>query len=928
MSIQPGRFRPTRSRGVANRIACILVLAAAIPACDRPPATQSTAPPAAPAPAVPSTKLLVEQLADARIDSAKLKLGLKHFDEALALAISAWRADPASTEARALVGSLLAETVWNLPALQLDHGLPIEQLAFAAPSSLWVGLGGTGNPVVLWNLETLKVENVLFPSVEGPIRSMVLGAQGRSLVVERGSATLLCDARTLKPIRDIGTIPDFVTPSSAEVFSPEGLLFAHPTFALNDDKSIVWNLRDASSGELIRASEPFPAGSPPPLAAFLDREKLRVIHADGSLFEMPVSPVEPVKTTPMPDPATFLNAQFSSDGQAVLTLHSQGPHEPPVQSIVAYAEGDDHSLDSTAMMERFPWNRHPNVWNGLMNSPEDRPFTIDATRLQMETGQHAPVITRSNMSAVAFHGSEVMTGEESGEVTVRHLLPLPVKLEGGPAAAEVDAEKVAVVAALCDALSGLHYDEENRTFISLSTDQRFENLAQVNVETMSAVFPDRNFSTMIAGFQSHRLRLADAAALLPLWDRLARMDSTGKTWPEVLELSKGMGDHPWRQELEIAARARGGLPAVDSVKCRWLDPERISAAFDTENPEVILATIQGTGGKGPAAAAALALALKSDHPEWIASCVAQAVDLPPVLRQIATSRIAWIEGRKADGLSPWPENFPGMQEIRRREDWDGWELADFGPALDDIRNSLQQELAAVEIPKDSTAEQRLEVIKRLEAPETVTTIGKPRFALACMKAAIELAEIKQESEAAVKLAVTARNLGAPEERCMRAEATALTNLGKYDEARALWIVLLTEHPVEKQLPGDYAEAAYTAFENADPEQAMIILTTGMHRYPQDANFALRAGWVALLTGNAERAFDFLKAGKRVGYPEAKRENATALLVIAAAQCGAYDDATVYFNDLIAIDEAWVDPTTLDTLDWPEELKLILRPFMH
>ena len=39
-------------------------------------------------------------------------------------------------------------------------------------------------------------------------------------------------------------------------------------------------------------------------------------------------------------------------------------------------------------------------------------------------------------------------------------------------------------------------------------------------------------------------------------------------------------------------------------------------------------------------------------------------------------------------------------------------------------------------------------------------------------------------------------------------------------------------------------------ENADSQQAVEILTTGLRRFPQDANFALRAGWVALLTGNS------------------------------------------------------------------------------
>ena len=269
-----------------------------------------------------------------------------------------------------------------------------------------------------------------------------------------------------------------------------------------------------------------------------------------------------------------------------------------------------------------------------------------------------------------------------------------------------------------------------------------------------------------------------------------------------------------------------------------------------------------------------------------------------------------------------------QQEIRQREDWDGWEQADFEPALEMIHQCVLEELVAIEVPKNSTPEQRKAVADRLADPETVATVGKPRFALACMNAALAFSEHKEESETTFQLANTARNLGAPAEPCMRAEALALTAMGDYQKAHPIWIELITEHPLETQIPGDYAEAAYTAFENADPQQAMTILTTGMHRYPNDGNFALRAGWVALLTGNSDRGYQFLQAGKRIGFPEEKVENALALLTIAAAQTGSYDDATVYFNDLLRLDPAWAKVVTLDTLDWPDELKTTLSQFMH
>jgi hypothetical protein len=234
------------------------------------------------------------------------------------------------------------------------------------------------------------------------------------------------------------------------------------------------------------------------------------------------------------------------------------------------------------------------------------------------------------------------------------------------------------------------------------------------------------------------------------------------------------------------------------------------------------------------------------------------------------------------------------------------------------------ELAAIAVPANSTPEQRKAVLERLIDPATVQAVGKARYAKACLKAAFAFSSFKEESEATFKLANIARSLGEAPSPCLRAEAMALTSLGSYQAAHERWIALITEHPVETHEPGDYAEAAYTSFENADPRQAMAILTTGLHRFPNDANFALRAGWVALLTGNAERAYRFLLTGRQIGYPAEKLENAIALLAIAASQTGAAEDAAAFYQDLIDLSADWKKPETIESLDWPEELKASLR----
>ncbi|MEO5713291.1 MAG: hypothetical protein ABIT37_07365 [Luteolibacter sp.] len=891
-----------------------LALAALVSGCKPPPSAKTGAPkPAAP---VADTNL-APQLAAARVDAAKTKSP----DEALALLVSALTVDPQSEEARAAIDKILSETTWNWPTLTLDHHLPIDQVAFASPSSLWVSLSGDANTTVLWDLESLKVTNVLFPTDKDPTRDLIFDPSHQSVVVRRGSVNLLCNARTLKPVRDLGPVPDFLTPSAVIAFSPEGLLVTHPSFVSEQDHSIVWHIKDAASGEIIRSSDPLPESAPHPLAAYLDRRELRVLNADGSLMEMPLSPVEPIVHTPPKSPANLLNAQFAADGNAALTLQEQGPHLPPVQAKLVFGGSEDTSLTPQSLAEHFPWSQHPNIWNGLMNNTAQAGFRINGQQLDILSSPHSPLRAATDITAAAFSKDRVIIGEKNGTLAIHRLLPLPVKSSVSGKPATIDAASLTAIQQLAEAVAGTRYDVKERSFTRLGADERLKALNACAMDSIHGIFPDLEFRPLVDAIQATETRHATPEALLPLWNRLALADAGGKSWPSILSLSKDLEKTPWYQELTAAVISRTAEKPTDS---EWNAPVRMEKVFDSAETADILAAINAAGGKGPGAAAALSLALASVHPEWIEACLSKATDLPPVLRKIAKSRIAWLENRKADALSVWPELFPTLAEIRLREDWEGWEQADFSPALEKLRQCANDELTAVEVPEDSTPEQRKAVAARLSDPATLATIGRNRFANACLKAALAMSAFKEDKEATFELAARARELGAAPEPCLRAEALALTALGDYKEAHPRWIELITEHPVETHLPGDYAEAAYTAFENADPRQAMEILTTGIHRYPQDANFALRAGWVALLTGNPERAYQFLQAGQRIGFPHEKLENATALLAIAAAQNGANDDATVYFKDLLKISSDWENPETIETLDWPEELKATLR----
>jgi len=826
---------------------------------------------------------VVSQLADARVDAAKIKLSQNRPDEALALLVSALKGAPASPEARDLARDILKETRWNLPALTLKHPLAVEQLAFAAPASLWVSLcGGSGNTTVRWNLEGPQIESVLFPTGDGETRSLIQDPASQALVVERQSVTLLCDAKSLKPIRELGHLPQDLTPSAVIVFSKDGLLMAHPESV--SDRSWIWHVRDTATGEIIRSSKPAAADAPRPLAAAIDRDRLRVLAADGGLLEIPISPVAPILATAMPEPVKLLQAQFSRDGNSVLTLQDLGPHEAPAPSIISYGESDDGSLETDALIQRFPWSRHPNLWTSLMKNPQQPPFTMEGNFVNLLTGRHAPLFADSPVTAIAFGGDNVVIGEENGTVTVHRLLPLPAAIAAGPGAGTLDGAALVALQHLSHALAGIRYDEAQRTFTRISPRERVQCFEAVDFNVILPTFPQLDFSALITAFKATEIRTAGPETLLPLSARLARAIATGDPPPEV------------------------------------------TAAFQSGDSPAIFAAIQSAGDKGPALATALALALESDHPDWIRACLAQAADLPPLLRRLAQSRVAWLEGRKADALAGWAEVFPDLAENRLREDWDGWEQADFQPALAQLRHCAEAEHTAIRIPENATPEQRAAVAARLIDPATLATVGKPRFAQACLATALALSEHKEEFQSTYQLANTARNLGAAPAPCLRIEALALTGLGDFKNARDRWVELITELPVAAHLPGDYAEAAYTSFENVDGHQAIEILNTGLRRFPEDANFALRAGWVALLTGNSERAYHFLRVGNRIGFPAEKLENATALLAIAAARTGAADDAAAYFGDLLALDPDWENPATADTLDWPEELKSTLKEF--
>lgn len=888
------KFRKFLACGAAAGLCLGVVSCRREPVADA-AARETTSPPPSPA------------LAGARLDLAAAALARADRDDALALVVSALRADPASAAARARFVELLRTVAWHLPERDLPHGAPVTQVV-AGGDSLWVGVGAPVGTILRWDLTTESLAAVMFPRPGEETRSLVVSPGGSHVVVERGATTLLCEAAGLKPIREIGPLPDFVTPRASVVFSPDSLLMAHPERI--DGSGPVWRIRDTKTGEILRSTEPDEAR---PLAAFLGADALRVLHADGGLLRVPISPVEEISRSGIEGNVLLHHAVFSAAGGSALVLQDAGPHEAPVVSLLSYGEEDPPSLEAPALLERDSWSAvGPSLWTGLLRDPEDPWVCAADGELRFPGTDHAPVRAGAEITAFAISGNRIVTGDRNGRAIVHCMLPRPGGNTDETPPAAIDPALLGDLA-LC--LAGCRYEETERSFVRADAAERLDAFGRLDADALQAMFPELDLQPVLAALRDHKPRVAPPAALVPMWSRVALSDPARASWPAILEASAALKETEWHQELAAAVLAMAAEPDAETA---------VERAIGSADDEAVETAIREAGASGPAAAKALALAIASTRPEWIEACLEQAENLPLTLRCLALSRVAWLEDRKADAIAIWPDGVPTYDAVRSREDWEGWEQADFQPAFEILHLCVREELDAIEVPGDPDADQRAKLAGRLLDPATLRAVGRERYAQACLDAALVFSAHKEDVETTLRLAELARNLGAEPAPCLRAEAMAYTSLGDFRNARERWIELITRHPVEAQLPGDYAEAAYTSFENGDPQQAMQILTTGTHRFPNDANFALRAGWVSLLTGNSERAYRFLTTGRRIGYPPEKLENATLLLAIAAAQTGAYEDAMACYEDLKRLDDDWNDPATIDTLEWPEELKASLR----
>ena len=524
------------------------------------------------------------------------------------------------------------------------------------------------------------------------------------------------------------------------------------------------------------------------------------------------------------------------------------------------------------------------------------PFSVNGHVVTFPGTPAAPVRSQGTVTAFAIDGDRSFSAAGKGRITAHRILPA-VKTTGRDARPiHFEASTLATLASFAEGLSGLKFDEVRRTFTLLSEPERRAAIERAG----TPVLPGLDFSPLRETILGHPCRIAGPDAAFLLHDRIVRATESRPRY------------------LAIGPESTSPQSSVDGIE----------AVFRSGDSAAVIAAVKAIPAKDPAAAAALSLAFGSEHPEWLGACLETATLLPPLLKKLALSRIAWLEEDKAAAISLWRDGFPDMELIRRSEDWDGWETIDFTPLFAKLFTLIDQELATFELAPGASPEQRKALAGRLLDPQTALPIGRPRHAEACLHAARELLDDPETGGLALELAIRARELGSPPVPCLRTEAMAYTKLQLFPKAHETWISLITHQPVETHEPGDYAEAAYTAFETGNGDQAMEILNAGVHRFPDDADFAYRAGWISLLTARWDRAHTYLLAGERSGFSAEKQEKATAMLAIAASESGYSEDAADYFSQLIRIDPAWASEDPPQTDGWPPELKTSLQTLAH
>lgn len=478
---------------------------------------------------------LRSELAMTRVDLAKQAIERSAPEEALPLLVAALEVHPTCHEAINIAEQLLQSTHWFQPTTSINfHPCCVDHIELDSESTLWVALNlnddfdlkSSVQTVIKWNLETMRIDHVLFPTRGNETSCMLFDPKHQYAVIKRSyvssdDTVLLCDAQKLQPICNLGPLPNFLTPSAVIVFSADGLLLAHPTYASATDRSIIWHLRNTQTGEIIRTSTPTPPDKPAPIAAFLDSSRLRVMHADGVLSEMPTSLTDPEAKKPILEPVYLLQGQFETDGNSLTVLEQYRTNrQPSVITLLIDDRIQSPYSSPSEELERFPWssNSHPNIWNGLFREQPFNAVKVDQTRVTFSGLKFPSYDIDSSITSVTLRGNRVAIGDINGGIHLFQTLPKPTgRKSANPFRSEsLTKSEITSFANFSEALTGNRYDSTTRKLIKSDPTRRLRALNECDPEAIAPIFPNLDFKPIFASIRETQYRKATEESMIPL----------------------------------------------------------------------------------------------------------------------------------------------------------------------------------------------------------------------------------------------------------------------------------------------------------------------------------------------------------------------------------------------------------------------------
>jgi tetratricopeptide (TPR) repeat protein len=676
-----------------------------------------------------------------------------------------------------------------------------------------------------------------------------------------------------------------------------------------------------STAQLAHAKTLLGTGSPSKALAYLtassladptpDKQRLIAEILSSQELSIPTTRfTHPYPVTHFTYDETALYAALGDSFSTVVRWSLSEPEAPPLILFPTHSEEITHlSLSPNGAYLIV----HRGGTNLLCNAKTLKPIralkpfpeNLDAADLQPFTDNSLLTASPSlSGNTLTWHIHDTATGEEIS-ATAMQALPAPRNafFSGNNLILHLEDQDEVTISPIGEITRTHRLDTRPRAIPIHPTPEIYFS-SEGNTITLHCIVPsspeDTDLLDAISGWKLNR----DTQELeeIPIPKRLEQLHLHYPEIPPTLSIFSA--DTPVKKRL--AAAFPKSFPEI-SAPAR-ANAEIVRSSFATGDEKIISSLIASLPPSGLATSTALFLAYRSGNQDWIKAITSKAENLPPALLKI--------------GAANTP--IPDLTDLRRQQDWIGFELPDFTPIFQSLTEEKSKTLGRLTLPADPADEQLTEFIAALQSNEALIQIGATGIADSAIRAAHLLATDASRATTAIALTTFAERYGASRSSSLRIRAVAHTTLGDFESAHSAWIDLITNQPEDQHLASDYTEAAYTAFETSAPDQAIAILETGVFRFPDDVAFSIRASWIALLTDHPGEASRYLKNATRIGLPANEVENTTALLAITHTQLGDPETAHGYLEQLIAINPAWNEPETIEKLPWPEPLKASLR----